>query len=156
MQAQDWHGPLWAALTVWAVVNAVCVLQGVGFLSRIPTASMAVNHTLGFMIAALGVPAAAALVALVRAGSGWLYWTGSAVYLAFVALMIVVEYVASIEFRSPPLYGILVPYLALFFGSILLMGLPMFRLNRALWLVTVVSAVFLLGSMLIAMRRGVG
>jgi hypothetical protein len=53
-------------------------------------------------------------------------------------------------------YGILVPYLLLFFGSILLMGLPMFRLDRRLWLVTVATTVLLLGSMVIAMRKGVG
>jgi hypothetical protein len=44
----------------------------------------------------------------------------------------------------------------LFFGSILLMGLPMFRLDRRLWLVTVTTTVLLLGSMGIAMRMGVG
>jgi hypothetical protein len=50
----------------------------------------------------------------------------------------------------------LVPYLVLFFGSILFMGLPMFRLNRTLWFVTVASATFLLVSMVAALRRGVG
>jgi hypothetical protein len=49
-----------------------------------------------------------------------------------------------------------VPYLVLFFGAILLMGLPMFRMNRRFWLVTVATAVLLLGSMGIAMRKGVG
>ena len=58
--------------------------------------------------------------------------------------MIVVDYVSPVEFRSPPRYGILVPYLVLFFGSILLMGIPMFRLNRGLWMVTVASTVLLL------------
>ena len=43
MQTQTSQGPWWAALTVWAVVNAVNVLQSAGFLSRIPTGSMAIN-----------------------------------------------------------------------------------------------------------------
>ncbi len=156
MQPQDWRGPWWAELTVWAVVNAVCILQAAGFLSRIPTRSMAINHVLGYVIVALAVPAAVALVALVRAGSGWLYWIGPAVYLAFVALMIVVEYVAQVEFRSPPNYAVLVPYLVLFFGSIVLMGIPMYRLNRGLWLVNVATAALLIGAMVAAMRKGVG
>ena len=54
---------------------------------------------------------------------------------------------------GPP---ILVPYLVLFFGAILLMGLPMYRVNLHLWLVTVATTVLLLGSMGVAMRRGVG
>jgi hypothetical protein len=53
-------------------------------------------------------------------------------------------------------YNVLVPYLVLFFGSILLMGLPMFRINRRLWLVTVVSTILLLGSMGYATYMGAG
>jgi hypothetical protein len=138
------------------VVNAVNLLQAAGFLSRIATHSLAVNHVLGYVIVGLAVPAAVAMVALVRARAGWLQWIGPAAYLAFVALQVAVEYVWVVEFRSPPRPGILVPYLALFFGSILLMGLPMFRLDRRLWLVTVATTVLLLGSMGAAMRAGVG
>lgn len=58
--------------------------------------------------------------------------------------------------RDPRRHGILVPYLVLFLGAILLMGLPMFRVNRELWLVTVATTVFLLGSMGIPLRRRVG
>ena len=87
--------------------------------------------------------------------TGW-QWIGPAVYIAFVALMVVVEYVWPVEFRSPARYGILVPYLLLFFGAILLMGLPMFRMDRQLWLVTVATTILLLGAMGIAMQKGVG
>jgi hypothetical protein len=148
--------PWWAALTVWGVVNAVNVLQAAGFLSRVATGNRAINHLLGYVIVALAVPAAVTLVAFVHARAGWRQWVGPAVYLAFVVLMVAVEYVWPVEFRSPVRYGILVPYLLLFFGAILLMGLPMFRLNRWLWLVTVATTVLLLGSMGIAMGKGVG
>ena len=121
------------------VVNAVNVLQAVGFLSRVQTGGMAINHLLGYAMIALAVPAALALVSFGRAGSGWLACSGPAVYLAFVGLMVVVDYVRPIEFRSPMRGGILVPYLLLFFGAILLMGLPMFRVDRRLWLVTVAT-----------------
>lgn len=143
-------------LAVWGIVNAVCLLQGVGFLSRIPTGTMAINRVIGYVIAALAIPAALALAALVRAGADWRQWAGPALYLAFVAMMVAVEYVWPTEFRSPPRYDILVPYLVLFFGSIVLMGAPMLRVNRGLWLVTVASSAFLVGSMLLAMRKGVG
>ncbi|MFN2131900.1 MAG: hypothetical protein ACK2VD_15320 [Anaerolineae bacterium] len=156
MRAQAGTAFGWAAVTVWVVVNAVNVLQGVGFLSRIWTGSMATNHRLGYVIIGLAVPAGVALVALVRGGAGSLHWAGPAAYLAFVAFMVAVEYVWPVEFRSPMRYDVLVPYLVLFFGSILLMGLPMFRLNRRLWLVTVGTTAFLLGAMVAAMRRGVG
>jgi hypothetical protein len=156
MQAQTSVNPRWAALTVWGVVNAVNVLQAAGFLSRVRTGSRAINHLLGYVILALAVPATLALVAFGRARAGWLQWAGPAVYLAFVALMVVVDYAWPVEFRSPMRYGILVPYLLLFFGAILLMGLPMFRLDRRLWLVTVATTVLLLGAMGVAMHKGVG
>ncbi|GEM_PF-223822 len=149
-------GPWWASLTVWAIVNAVNVLQAAGFLSRIWTRSMATNHALGYVIVALALPAVAALVTFVRARAAWLLWSGPAVFLAFVGLMVVVDYAVPMEFRSPARPAILVPYLVLFFGAIVLMGLPMFSLNRRLWLVTVASSALLLGSMGAALRAGVG
>ena len=76
-------------------------------------------------------------------------------FLAFIALMVVVDYAWPVEFRSPMRYDILVPYLMLFFGGILLMGLPMFLLNRQMWLVTVATTVLLLGAMVTAMSKGV-
>ena len=146
--------PWWAAITIWAIVNAVNVLQAVGFLSRLRTGSMATNHALGYAIMALALPAVAALAAFVRAKAGWHAWAGPAVFLAFVALMVVVDYAAPTEFRSPARPAILVPYLVLFFGAILLMGLPMFSLDRRLWLVTVATTALLLGSMGLAIRFG--
>ncbi len=49
---------------------------------------------------------------------------------------------------------ILVPYLVLFFGSIALMGIAMYGVNRGLWLVTVATSAALVASMAMAMRRG--
>ena len=148
--------PWWAAITVWAIVNAVNVLQAAGFLSRIWTRSMATNHALGYGILALAVPAAAALAAFVRAKAPWISWAGPAVFLLFVALMAVVDYISPIEFRSPARPIILVTYLVLFFGAIVLMGLPMFSLDRRLWLVTVATTSVLLASMGAALLAGVG
>jgi hypothetical protein len=150
------QGPWWASLTVWGVVNAVALLQSAGFISRIVTGNMEINHWLGYVMIALAAPAVLALIAFTDARAGWPQWIGPAVYLAFVALMVAVDYVWRVEFRSPARYGILVPYLGLFFGAILLMGLPMFRLNRGYWAVTVATTVVLLGSMGAAMLKGVG
>jgi len=155
MQYQATTAPWWAALTVWAVVNTVNVLQALGFLSRVRTGGMAINHLLGYVMIGLAVPAALTLAAFAHAQAGWLQWIGPAVYIVFIGLMVVVDYIRPVEFRSPIRCGILVPYLVLFFGAILLMGLPMFRQNRQLWLVTVVTTGFLLVSMVIAMRKGV-
>jgi hypothetical protein len=156
MQVQTTVEPWWAMLTVWGIVNAVNLLQSAGFFSRVVTNNRTINHVLGYVMIALAVPAAIALIALWRSGAGWLYWLGPALYLVFIAFMVIVDYAWPVEFRDPVRYSLLVPYLLLFFGSILLMGLPMFRLDRRLWLVTVGTTILLLGSMGYAMRKGVG
>ena len=156
MQAEMGVNPWWAALTVWGVVNAVNLLQAAGFFSRVITGSMNINHILGRIIMMLAIPTMAALFAFVRAGASWLHRIGAIVFLAFVAFMITVDYAWPVEFRSPMRPSILVPYLVLFFGAIFLMGFPMFRMNRGLRLVTVATTVLLLGSMGIAMSKGVG
>jgi hypothetical protein len=156
MKAQAHVNPWWAALTVWGVVNAVNVLQAAGFLSRVVTGSRAINHILGYGMIALGVPAVLAIVAFARGRTGWRQWIGLVVFLTFLAFMIIVEHIWPVEFRSPVRDDILAPYLVLFFGSIFLMGVPMFRMDRRLWLVTVATTVLLLAAMVVAMAAGVG
>ncbi len=148
--------PWWAVITTWGVVNLVNLLQSAGYLSRILTGRMEINRILGYAIMVLAIPAGIALAGFIRAQAHWRQWIGLAVFIAFLLLMISVEYLWQIEFRSPVNHKILVPYLVLFFGSILLMGLPMFRMDRRLWLVTVATTVLLLSSMVVAMRKGVG
>jgi len=155
MQGQEWHRLDWAVLTVWGIVNAVNLLQGVGFLSRVWTGARNINRVLGLVMIVLALPAAAALYSFLREGAGWLLWSGPALYVLFIAFELAVDYLWVIEFRDPVRAAILVPYLLLFFGSILLMGLPMFRANRSLWMVTAATTVFLLVSMGVAMRKGV-
>jgi hypothetical protein len=156
MKAQMHANPWWAVLTVWGLVNAVNILQAAGFISRVITCNREINHLIGYGIIALGVPAILVIIFFVREKAGWRHWIGPAVFLTFLAFMIIVEDILQVEFRSPMRNDILVPYLVLFFGSILLMGLPMFRINRGLWLITVGTTILLLGSMVLAMYMGVG
>ena len=156
MKGQRSANPWWAVLTVWTVVNLVNILQAAGFLSRVATGERSINRLLGYGIVALAVPAFLAMVAFIRTGAGWRHWIGPAAFLAFIVFMVFVEYITQVEFRSPIRTDILVPYLVLFFGSIFLMGVPMFRINRRLWLVTAATTVMLLGAMGYAMRMGVG
>jgi hypothetical protein len=156
MQGQSSFDPWWAALTVWGVVNAVNILQAAGFLSRVVTGSMTINHFLGYIMMALVVPATLALVAFWRAKAGGLHLIGPVVYIVFIVLMLLVDYVWQIEFRESIRHSILVPYLLLFFGAILLMGLPMFQLDKRLWLVTVATTILLLSTLVVAKRKGVG
>lgn len=156
MPAQSPPEPAWAAYTVWGIVNAVNLLQAIGFWSRIQTGGTRINHLLGYLVILLAAPAALALSAFLRARASRLNLAGPIAFLGFVAFMLVVDYIHPVEFRSPARPEILVPFLLLFFGAILLMGLPMFQFNRRLWLVTVITSAALLISMSAAIGKGVG
>ncbi len=143
-----------AAVMVWLVVNAVNLLQSVGFATR-PFAPE-VNPSLGLVIAALAIPATWALLVFRRRRTGWLFLAGPLAFDAFVVLFFPVDHLALVQWRDPLVPAIAVPYVILFFGSIVLMGLPMYRLDRPRWLITVATSVVLLGSMAYAMSAGVG
>ncbi len=143
-----------AAITVWLVVNAVNVLQAIGFAAR-PFAPW-VNPVLGLVIAALAIPATWALLVFARTRAGWRFTAGPLVFDAFVILMLLVEHVFRVPWRDPVIPAIQIPYLVLFFGAILLMGVPMYRIARRRWLVTVATTGLLLAAMVYATLMGVG
>ena len=146
-----------AMLVVWVVVNLVNVLQAAGFASRTPgPGESGVNQALGLVIAVLALPATWALVVFVRERTGWRLYVGPLVFDVFVVLMLVVDYALVLEFRDPQRPAILAPYLVLFFGSIVLMGSPMYRCSRPRWALTAATSALLLAAMVYALARGVG
>ena len=48
MNEQILVNPRWAVLVTWGIVNVVNLLQSAGFLSRVNTKSMEINHWLGY------------------------------------------------------------------------------------------------------------
>lgn len=143
-----------AATAIWLVVNTVNLLQAAGFATR-PFAPW-LNPVLGLVIAALAIPATWALLTLVRLGAGWRLTAGPIVFDVFVVLMLLVDHLFRIPWRDPVTPAIQIPYLVLFFGSIFLMGLSMYRIDRRRWLVTVITTVLLLAAMSYAISMGVG
>lgn len=139
---------------VWCTVNVVCVAQTIGFFSR--TSGPKVQFAMGIVIMAMAVPACIALVRDLDAGRPLWQWIGPAVFIVFAVMELLVDHVTRIEFRNPPRATILVPYLILFFGGILLMGIRMYPVSKPLWGVTAVSATLLIWSMIWAHGKGVG
>jgi hypothetical protein len=139
---------------IWVVVNLVALLQAVGFVSRLWDRT--INHRLGVVIAVLAVPATWALVEFARARAGWRLLIGPVAFDLFVLLMLAVDFIWTVEFRTPRRPAVLIPYLVLFFGSIVLMGAPMYRVDRRRWLLTALSTSLLVIGMAVAMVNGVG
>lgn len=142
-----------ADVLVFAVVNVVCIAQAIGFFSRPHNPDW--NRGLGVLILTMAVPATAAAVLAIAEGRGW-WWLAPASFVVFAVFELVVDYVAGIQFRQPREPLILAPYLTLFYGSILAMGLWLFPVSRVLWAITGGSAALLIVATVFAQVRGVG
>lgn len=139
---------------VFAIASTTCVAQTVGFMSR--TSGHTIQSVAGVIIMVLALPAAWVLWADRSAGIALWNHIGPALFVAFCAVSFYVDYVPGIEFRDPVNGAILVPYLLLFYGSILFMGLRLFPVSRPLWAVTAAAAVALLWATGWAQFKGVG
>ncbi|MBG6058766.1 hypothetical protein RCH16_001763 [Cryobacterium sp. MP_M5] len=88
----------------------------------------------GWIVYALGIPAAALSVLLLAGGAPRWQWTGGFLYLAWAAFGFVVEYVRQIEWRSPVRWPVFVPYLALYLATSMFYWWPLARVGLWAWL----------------------
>lgn len=147
------RGPSAADVLVFVVVNVTAVAQTIGFFSR--PSGPAVQSAMGVLVMAMAVPAAAALVLEHGAGTP-VRSAGIVMFIAFALMELMVDYVLDVEFRQPRNAAVLVPYLVLFYGSILLMGLSLFRASLVLWGITAITCAGLLAATVWAQLKGYG
>lgn len=141
-----------ASLVVWAVVNVVCILQAIGFATR--GWAPQVEPILWAGIAAAAIPATYAIWLFARERSRLRFVVGPIVFDVFVVYLLALVFVADVDWRDPANALVRIVYFGLFFGSIVLMGWPMVRIDTRRANVTAVSVLLLVGALLYA--QGVG
>lgn len=87
----------------------------------------------GWIVYAVSIPSAALSVFLLVEGAPWWMWTGGFLYLAWAVFGFIVEYVRQIEWRSPVVWPVLIPYLLLYLATTMFYWWPLARVNGALW-----------------------
>jgi hypothetical protein len=87
----------------------------------------------GWVVYALGIPAAAISLVLLAAGKPWWLWLGGFLCLAWSAFGYWVEYVRKIEWRQPIVASIFAPYISLYLATIMFYWWPMRLLYKPLW-----------------------
>jgi hypothetical protein len=90
--------------------------------------------SIGWIVYALGIPALATSVALVRAERPWFFSFAGFAFAAWAAFGFVVEYLSSIEWRSPIVWPIFVPYVTLYLLAQMFYWWPLARIDRRLWM----------------------
>jgi hypothetical protein len=87
----------------------------------------------GSWVYALGIPAAMLSVFLLLGGKTWFLWLGGFLYLAWGIYGFWVDYVKKIQWRVPPHWPVLIPYVSLYLATIMFYWWPVGLLSRPLW-----------------------
>lgn len=87
----------------------------------------------GWVMYALAVPATAVGGAMLLGGKPWSFWAGGLLYAVWALFGYVVEYVEQINWRSPPRWSILVPYVLLYLATTMFYWWPLALLYRPFW-----------------------
>lgn len=90
---------------------------------------------LGWIVYALAVPAALVSVVLLIGGKPWHLWLAGFLYAAWAILGTVVDIARPVEWRSPILWPVLVPYVLLYLSSLSFYWWPLGSIRRPLWFV---------------------
>ena len=90
---------------------------------------------IGWIVYALGIPAAMISVVQMFGGKSWEFWTGGLLFASFGLFGVWVEYIKKIHWRKPLRISIALPYLCLYLSSIMFYWWPLGRLSLSLWLV---------------------
>ena len=89
----------------------------------------------GWIVYALGIPAAVISLFLMLNGKSWYLWLGGFLCLLYSAFGYWVDYVKKIPWRKPLVTGILVPYITLYLATLMFYWWPLYRLSMPLWIV---------------------
>ena len=89
----------------------------------------------GWVVYALGIPAAVISLFLLLNGKSWYFWLGGFLCLLFSCFGYWIDYVRKIPWRKPVVIGILIPYVTLYLATLMFYWWPLYRLYLPLWIV---------------------
>jgi hypothetical protein len=114
---------------IWAFVLQICLI--VLFAIRKSNLDLILQH--GWIFYLLSIPAVIVSVILLRVGKEWSFWVGGFIFLLWAIFGLFVEYGFRIQWRSQIIWPVLIPYVALYLGTIMFYWFPLGILSRPLW-----------------------
>ncbi len=91
---------------------------------------------IGPLVYAFGILAAIISLILLLGGKPWYIWLGGFLYLVYAIYGYTVEYVRGVEWRSPPYWPVMGPYVTLYLATVMFYWWPLGSLGtvgRPLW-----------------------
>jgi hypothetical protein len=140
----------------WIFILAVFIntLSTMLFLGRIYWPAQ--TGFLGAITIALGIPAFGLAMWAALAGFEFSYWLFPLLYSFFAVFALIVDYVLNIEFRQPRRLEILVPFLLLYFISLIGMWGMLWNLGIVYWAIAGVTYFAMVASSIYTARKGYG
>lgn len=114
---------------IWAFVLQICLI--VLFAIRRSNLDLILEH--GWIFYLLSIPALIVSIIMLRGGKEWSFWIGGFIFLLWAIFGLIVEYGLKIQWRSPIVWPILIPYVVLYLGTIMFYWFPLGVISRPLW-----------------------
>jgi len=140
------------------IVNWVNISQSLNFFLRVKGGARGekIEHLLGYITVALGIISFTVGIIVLVEEFEFFHIIGAFVYTAFCILCFVVDYWKKIEFRNPKKLKIVIPYLLLYYYSLLMMTLSIRQLGLFPWILTSILLFFQIGMAYYAGKHGKG
>jgi hypothetical protein len=127
---------------VWSLIFHISLIA----LFAVRKVNLDLIHRYGWIFYLLGIPAAVISVIILRGGKPASFWLAGFLFLVWAVFGYIVEYRLGIQWRTPPNWPVLVPYVLLYLGTVMFYWWPVGQLVRPLWFLY--AAFFALGTYL--------
>ena len=87
----------------------------------------------GWWVYALCIPAVIISLILMQGGKSWHFWAGGFLFLLYAIFGLYVDYIAQIDFRTPFLPAVGIPYVMLYLVTVMFYWWPLWPLSKLLW-----------------------
>jgi hypothetical protein len=141
-------------LLLFFIINIANIDIAIIFLARVKKPGL--ESGLGIIYIALSIPTLILIILNIVFLREWWFWVFPSIFFIFVIFEIMVDYVKKIEFRNPRKKKILVPYLLLYYISIILMWGLTWTLGILFGAITGITYFLQLGCSIYAGKKGVG
>jgi hypothetical protein len=146
--------PLILDISEFIIINIFNITVFLLFFSRVKKPKL--SRKIGIFNLALGVPILVIAIFNLVLLRAWWYWLFPFLLIGFIIFTLVVDYIRKIEFRNPRKLSILIPFLILFYVSIILMWGLTWTLGAVYGFITMFTYFLQLFGAYYAGKHGVG
>ncbi|MFX1436346.1 MAG: hypothetical protein ACFFAA_03950 [Promethearchaeota archaeon] len=141
-------------LTLFFIINIANIIISAIFILRVKKPQF--EHLLGIFYILLGIPTLAIAIFNLIFRREWWFYVFPLLFVFFIIFELIIDYVKKVEFRNPRNKRVLIPYLILYYISIILMWGLTWTLGILYGAITGITYFLQLTCSIYASKHGVG